>query len=97
MNDDTDAAALYEPSQGVACTSNGQCTSGFCVDGVCCTARAPVTSAWRATCRNPCTCSPAQRVACRTARVHNARHLYGGRLRSVWGSGDLPGDRLLSR
>ena len=32
------AARLYDPSLGVGCTSNAQCTKGFCVDGVCCDA-----------------------------------------------------------
>lgn len=30
------AAQLYDPSSGLACTSNGQCATGFCVAGVCC-------------------------------------------------------------
>ena len=29
-------ARLFDPSLGVACTSNGQCQSGFCQQGVCC-------------------------------------------------------------
>jgi len=30
------SAAIYDPSFGVACTSNSQCGTGFCVSGVCC-------------------------------------------------------------
>jgi hypothetical protein len=30
------AARLYDPSSGLACTSGGQCATGFCVNGVCC-------------------------------------------------------------
>ena len=32
----TSAAAIYDPSFALACTSNSQCSSGFCVGGVCC-------------------------------------------------------------
>ncbi|HEX3905650.1 MAG TPA: kelch repeat-containing protein, partial [Polyangia bacterium] len=30
------AARLYDASDGLGCTSNNQCTTGFCVSGVCC-------------------------------------------------------------
>jgi len=30
------AAELYDPSNGLGCTSGTQCASGFCVNGVCC-------------------------------------------------------------
>jgi len=29
-------AGLFDPSLGVACTTNSQCAAGFCVSGVCC-------------------------------------------------------------
>ena len=30
------ASLLYDASDGLGCTSNSQCTTGFCVSGVCC-------------------------------------------------------------
>ncbi len=30
------AAEVYDPSRGLPCTTNTQCTTGFCVGGVCC-------------------------------------------------------------
>jgi RHS repeat-associated protein len=35
------SAAPYDPSFGLACTSNSQCATGFCVTGVCCESACP--------------------------------------------------------